>query len=713
MKKQYIKFIFAALIVLALGSMSIAQDVENIQFPKLNKLNIPDVQKITLKNGMRLYLLKDKSLPVINVSVRVNCGEYLSPAEKIGLASITGTVMRTGGTSKWTGDDLDEALESVGGSVETSIGLTSGNATVNILSEYTDLGLEILAEVLRRPVFEEDKIELAKVGIRSGISRRNDNPQSITFREWSKLIYGSESVYARHTEYATIDAIEKDDLIAFHKTYFQPQNIQMAVWGDFNKKDLLKKIRKYFGDWKKGDQPVPPLPKVDYKFEEGVYYVNKTDVNQTNIVIGHIGGLLTDDDYADRIVMNNIFGGSFASRLFSSIRSREGLAYAVSGSYTSHISYPGIFYAFASTKSETTVKTVKEIIKELKRMQTDAPSDDEMRMGKDGYLNSFVFNFDSKSEVVNRLMNYDFYGLPDDFLSNEKENVEKVTAEDVIAAANRNLRPDALKILVVGKGEDFEMPIDQAGLGTVTNIDITIPTAEEEIDLVITEETLNQGKELLDKAVAASGGLDNYKKVNAVSTKGTMTISTPGGDFEVQIANVEQYPGNSWTKINFMGREIFDVTTEGSGWETDQRTGQVVDKSEESLLKSEKSRNHDQIKIFREADSPSYQAVYSGSGTENGVEVDYLTIADTDGGTVCTFGINKASHVLVSKSFWGETSMGEGKVTVYFDEFKEVAGLTLPIVMTKNLNGQKVSMSSLSEFEINPTISEDIFNKPE
>ena len=386
MKKTNIFFLLVAAVIMLAAVASVhAQDVDNIKYPTMNKLEIPDVEKITLDNGIRVYLLEDKSLPVFRASVRMNAGSFLEPIDKVGLASICGTVMRTGGTTKWSGDEIDEKLEAIGGSVETFIGLESGGASVNVLSDFTDLGLEVLSEVLRNPKFEEDKIELAKVQIKSGISRRNDDPQAIAFREFRKVIYGADSPYARHTEYATINAVTRDDIVEFHDKWYKPQNMQIAIWGDFNKKEILKKLNTYFGDWKQEGEVVPSLPQVDYKFEQKVHYVKKNDVNQTNILIGHIGGYVTDEDYGDLIVMNNILGGGFGSRMFNSVRSKEGLAYAVFGSYTANIKYPGIFVGFASTKSETTVKAVKEIIKSMKTMQTDPPTTDEMKFGKDSY----------------------------------------------------------------------------------------------------------------------------------------------------------------------------------------------------------------------------------------------------------------------------------------------------------------------------------------
>lgn len=709
-KMKSISFVFGLLVITVLAFSAMAQDVDNIKYPKLNKFEIPEIERITLDNGIRLYLIEDKALPVFRISTRINCGSHLESADKVGLASICGTVMRTGGTSKWSGDEIDEKLEAIGGAVETSIGMASGNAAVDVLSDYTELGIEVLADILRNPQFEQDKIDLAKVQERSGISRRNDDAQGIAFREYVKVIYGAESPYARHSEYATINAIERADLVEYHGKWFKPQNIQMAIWGDYDKEELLALLNKYFGDWKKDETVVPPLPKVDYKFDNQVYYINKPDVNQTNVVIGHIGGLVTDADYGARIVMNNILGGGFGSRMFNNVRSKEGLAYATFGVYSANISHPGVFYNFASTKSETTVKAAREIIKQIKGMQTEPITEDEMRMGKDGYLNSFVFNFDTKSEVVNRLMNYDFYGLPDDHLFKVKDDVEKVDPDAVIKAAVDNLRPDALRMVVVGNVQDFELPLDQAGLGPVSEIDITIPSGEEKKELAVTPENLEKGMALLTKAVEVSGGLDNYKKIESLTKKGQYLLNTPQGEFPLAFESVDVLPDKSRSVVSMMGQTIYDIRNGNTGWKTGQAG--LVEMTEDDIVKANKNNERNTILIFKQVDAPEYQAVYDGAGEVEGQAVEFVALLDKKGESICRLGFG-ADGSLVSKSYWGETPMGEGDVTDIFGEMTDVSGIKVPFNTIKMLTGQQVAKIVISDFVINGEIAGDAFNKPE
>ncbi len=447
---------------------------QQLQYPKLRDLQVPEVERLTLPNGMQLFLLEDHELPLIYVSALIRTGSVYEPADKVGLAEITGTVMRTGGTTSKTGDEIDEQLEQIAASVETSIGQSSGRAYMSVLKEDVDTGLAVLADVLMNPAFRQDKIDLARIAERTSIARRNDNPSGIAGREYAKLIYGPDSVYARYPEYATIDSITRDDLVAFHRKYYYPNNVMLAVWGDFETRQMVAKITAAFQDWQRAEVELPPVPPVKYEFQSTVNAARKDDMNQSVIRLGHIGGLRSDPDYFALMVMNEILGGSFTSRLFKNVRSRQGLAYSVGGAYGSDYDHPGMFSLSCQTKLGSTVHAIEAIIEEVRKMTREEVTDEELALAKDGFLNSFVFNFESRGQIVTRLMTYAYYGYPADFLQKTKENVEKVSKADVLRVAKEHLHPDKVQILVVGRPEDLDKPLST--LGAVKTIDITIPT---------------------------------------------------------------------------------------------------------------------------------------------------------------------------------------------------------------------------------------------
>jgi predicted Zn-dependent peptidase len=460
-------------VVLAGCAQEAALSYKQLQYPKLGDIHIPAVRQHTLPNGMRLFLLEDHELPLISVSARIRTGSIYEPPDKVGLAAITGTVMRTGGTVSRTGDEIDEQLESIAASVETSIGLNSGSASVSVLSKDIDVGLEILADVLMNPAFREEKIMLAKIQHRSSIARRNDNVRTIATREFAKLIYGPQSPYARHTEYATIANITRDDLATFHEKSFGPNNMMLGVWGDFDSDEMITKIEEAFRGWEKVDFEFPQVPEVEYEFTQTVNVIRKDDVNQSNIYLGHIGGLRNNPDYFALILMNRILGSGFTSRLFKNVRSRKGLAYSVFGIYSANYDFPGIFYVGCQTKSQATVKAIRAMKEEVVKMTEALVTDEELALAKDSYLNSFVFNFDTRGEIVNRIMTYAYYGYPLDFLQRTKESIEKVTKQDILRVAQKHLRPQQTQILAVGRPQDFDEPLSV--FGDVRKIDITIP----------------------------------------------------------------------------------------------------------------------------------------------------------------------------------------------------------------------------------------------
>ena len=458
----------------SLTAVAVAQkQYKDLVYPQLRDLRVPQIKQVTLSSGMKLFLLEDHELPLIHLSGRIRVGSIYEPADKVGLASIAGDVMRTGGTSNRSGDEIDEELENIAASVETGIGQDSGFVSMSVLKEDLDTGLSVLADILMNPAFPEDKIELAKIEQRSAISRRNDSVRSITSREFKKLIHGSQSVYARHSEYETIESITRSDLVGFHGKFFHPNNTMLAVWGDFSTPRMIDEIEEAFRGWEPQELQFPEVSTVDYQFRETVNLIPKDDVNQTSIYMGHIGGLMSDPDYFPLILMNRVLGIGFTSRLFREVRSRQGLAYSVFGAFSADFHHPGLFYVGCQTKSETTVRAIRAMIEQVREMTQAEVTDEELKMARESYLNSFVFKFDSKGEIVNRLMTYAYHDYPLEFLQTTKEQIKKVTKADILRVARKYLKPDQLQILAVGRAQDFDQSLSV--LGVVREIDVSIP----------------------------------------------------------------------------------------------------------------------------------------------------------------------------------------------------------------------------------------------
>ncbi|WP_017652203.1 M16 family metallopeptidase [Fortiea contorta] len=452
-----------------------AKHYTQLQFAPLPEIKLPKYERFVLQNGLVVYLMEDHDLPLVSGTLLVRTGSRWEPGEQVGLASFTGAVMRTGGTKQYSPDQLNEILEQRAAAVETSISEAAGSASFEALSEDLETVFGLFANVLREPVFTQEKLDLAKTQAKGGIARRNDSPDAIASREFRKLIYGKDSPYARTTEYASIDRISRADLVKFYQEYFHPNNLILGIVGDFQPQKMRSLIQAKLGDWKRNPKITQSsLPQVSPANGGGVFFVNQPQLTQSSVLIGHLGGKFKDPDYAALDVLNGVLNG-FGGRLFNEVRSRQGLAYSVYGYWSPRFDYPGMFIAGGQTRSDATVQFVKSLQGEIKRIQAQPVTAQELAFAKESTLNSFVFNFQDPNQTLSRLMRYEYYGYPADFLFRYQKAVAATTAADVQRVAKQYLKPENLVTLVVGNQTTIQPPLTQLA-AQVTPIDVTIPT---------------------------------------------------------------------------------------------------------------------------------------------------------------------------------------------------------------------------------------------
>ncbi|WP_447978511.1 M16 family metallopeptidase [Candidatus Nitrospira bockiana] len=430
-----------------------AVDPRQMTFPPV-EFNPPEPERVVLDNGMVVYLLEDHELPLITMSATMRTGGWLEPDEKLGLAGLTGLAMRTGGTERLPAAELDQELERLAAVLTVSIGVESGVASLDLLQKDLDRGLTIFADVLRRPAFEPARVELAKLQARESIRRRHDQPQSIASREFAKLLYGPAHPFARESTVQTIGRITRDDLIAFHAATIHPNGIILGVTGDFDRAAMLAKLHEVFGDWAPG--PVQPtvVPPPQGTRDSAVRFIVK-GTSQTHLRAGHLSLKETDPDYPALVLLNDILGGgSFRSRLFQDIRTRQGLAYSISSVLRGGIYADGVWGVRTETKSASTQQVVATLVANLTRLHEQPVTEAELEEAKEAFVNSFIFSFTSPASIVNRRVELEYDGLPKDFLQQLRDKVMKLTAEDLLRVARKHLHPDRLKILAVGPPEN-------------------------------------------------------------------------------------------------------------------------------------------------------------------------------------------------------------------------------------------------------------------
>lgn len=430
----------------------------------------PEPDRVVFENGMVVYLLEDHELPLISMTATMRTGGWLDPAEKVGLASLTGSVMRTGGGGGLSAEQVDAELEQFAGGLGISIGRQSGSASLDVLSKDLKRGLQIFTGLIRTPAFEPARVELAKLQTIEGIRRRQDNPGAIVGREFGKLLYGEDHPSAWESSIGSITRITRDDLVAFHRKTIHPNGMIVGVTGDFDTSVMLALLRDVFGDWKQGEVPVLKIADVPQSQPPKpiVRFVNK-ETSQTHLRLGHLSIKQHDPDYVSLAIANDILGGSsFRSRLFNDVRTKRGLAYSVGSRLNTGVHDQGVWLMRAETKLPSTQEVIARFVANMERMRTELVTDNELAEAKEAYVNSFVFSFGSPSAIVGRLIELEYDGLPKDFLQQVRARVVALSKEEILAAAKKHFNPERLTIVAVGSGE--ALPKLLSGFGEVKEI---------------------------------------------------------------------------------------------------------------------------------------------------------------------------------------------------------------------------------------------------
>ncbi len=704
--------------LLAPAAHAQVKDYRQLKFSPLRPFSIPQSQRMVLDNGMVVILMEDHELPLIEVTARIRTGSRLVPGDKTGLSTVFGQVLRTGGTGQMTGDQIDDFLEARAAQIESRVADESASANLSCLvQDFPDV-LRVFADILRNPVFDDGKIKLAKNQVTAGIARRNDDPQGIMFREFDKLVYGPESPYARVPEYATLERVTRDDLITFHKNYFTPNRIILGVVGDFSAPEMGDKIKAALGDWPKGPDRKDPEATYQTAAKPGIYSVAKEDMTQSDIIMGHMGIRKDNPDFFAVEVLNVAFGGSFAARLLSNVRTRKGLAYSVSGLVDSNYDYPGTFNAWMTTKTETTAAGIDALLEEIDGVVARPPTAEEVQRSKDSILNSFVFNYDSPEKILRQQITYEYFGFPADYLATYRNNIEKVTPADVARVAKQYIHKDQLAILVVGPSKGQDRPLDS--FGKVAKLDITIPegvspgaagaagpvTASTP---AATAESVAKGTALFAKVLDGLGGPVAVGGVKALRSVLNSTRKTPQGEMTLKVVSTFSMPDRIRQELTTPMGSITVIIAGGEGYMVLPSGPQPMPESQRS--EATRSIKRQLITLAQHFKDPDFKVQHLGTDTVDGTVVEKLLV--NLGGEESRLYVDPATGRILRQVYQGQSQQGPGEFAISFSDFRQVAGITLPFRSQTSFNGETQETRIFEEITVNPAVDAKMFAKPE
>lgn len=473
-------------VVLAVSGAEIPDRPEKLSFPPLTyEPPDPAQYRVPLKSGPVAYVVPDRTLPLVTVTLLVRCGNYLDPKGEEGLADFTGYLLARGGTARRTAEELDERMAFLAAQLSSGVGDDSGTVSLNLLSKDLPEGLAVLREVLTTPRFQAEKLDLYRQQSLQAMKQRNDDSASIQAREVETLAYGTNFWACRQTTAASLGSLTPDKLRAFHRRWFHPRNFVVAVSGDFEREAMVARLEELLGNWPFEGEAAPPIPGDIRMAAPGVYLVDK-DVNQGRVTVLLPGVGRDDPDFPAVQVMNDILGGGgFTSRLMNRVRSDEGLAYGAYSAFPGGVHFPRAFQAGLETKSRTVAYAASIVLEEMKRIVANPVKEEELVTTRRQFVDSFPGNFNTKTKVATQFANDEFTGRfarEPDFWRKWRGRIEAVTADEIRRVAGKYLHPDRVAIFVVGqkaeilKGHpDHPVTLESLAGGRLTELPLRDP----------------------------------------------------------------------------------------------------------------------------------------------------------------------------------------------------------------------------------------------
>lgn len=422
------------------------------------------IDHMTLANGLRVVFVEKHQVPLVQMNLIVRAGSLNDPEGKLGLASMTSTLMMDGAGGR-DALQLADAIDYLGARIGVAAGQHTFGVTLHTPVSKLDSALTLFADVILRPAFNKSDLERRKKERLTTLLQWRDEPRALATVAFNSTLYTSKHPYGENTigTEESIRSFTDSDLRSFHAGWFRPNNATLIVVGDISGNGLRMRLANLFSQWEKGPIPQTTTPPIGQVKERQVYLVDKPGAAQSEIRIGCVGVPRTTQDYFPLVVMNTILGGSFSSRLNQNLRELHGYTYGA-GSMFDFRPLAGPFRAYAAVQTAKTDSALIEFMAELTAIR-EPVSDVELERAKNYVALSYPADFQSIASVAVQLEDLVIYGLPDDYIDNYTKRILAVTKDDVVRVAKTYLDPKKMAIIVVGDKKEIQAGIEALHLG--------------------------------------------------------------------------------------------------------------------------------------------------------------------------------------------------------------------------------------------------------
>jgi zinc protease len=455
--------VLAAALVLVLGASALAAG------PK--KVTLPPYKEFTLENGLTVYVMETREVPLVTVRLLMPAGSAHDIAGKEGIANLTARMLLKGAAGK-TAEEIAESIEGIGGRLEAEASRDYTIIEGDFIARDLEKAIGVLGDVVLSPDFPGEEHEREKSIVSAEIRRTKESPYSFASRQFNWIL-GGDHPYAHPVEGSekSITALTRDDVVDFHRIYYRPAGAILAIVGDVDAKKALNMLKKRFGGWK-GATAGSRVAKLAEKRYPGrkVVVINKSDATQSQIRIGNVAVGRDSPYYFQLSVASNILGGGFTSRLMREIRVVRGLSYGAR-SIVRQMKEGGIFFIVTYTKNETLREALDVALAELEKLRTVAVDDEELEASERYISGLFPFELETNDQLARWLTELSFYGLGKEFVENYRSKIDEVTSGEVQEVAQKYFHADDCMILLL---TNYEAVKDQLeGLGNIEVVEMS------------------------------------------------------------------------------------------------------------------------------------------------------------------------------------------------------------------------------------------------
>ena len=675
------------------------------------KVELPPIESFTLANGLQVFTVRDARLPTINVQLAIKAGRAAEPRARLGVAEATADML-VKGTRSHDAVGLARAIDFVGGTIGAEATFEATLVSCGALARNRSVCLDLLAEMVTQSTFPEVELQKIKEQMIGTVRQRLDDAGALASEHVQNLLWGNEHVRGWINSEPSVNALRRDDVTAWAKTWYVPNNAMLVVAGDIDPKSIKSELEHAFGAWKRA--PIPPTPQFKEPGLSGIRIrlVDKPGQTQTHVRIAQFGIKHDDPRFFDTLVWNYVLGGgAFSSRLMKVVRVEGNKAYGASSSFDRNLD-KGSFVAQTFTRNAEALAATKLMIAQLEKMQKDGPSEEEVAAAIANIAGGYAMRFQSAGDVGSALLGAELHGFGVEYLQNYSLAVAKVNADSAKRAASEILDPRDYVVVMVGDAKDLEPQLRREGW-RYEKVEFTDPISPEpkQAEVPVDPKAIEAAKKVVADAIAAKGGKAKIAAVKAIHETGSGTTTIQGQTLPVEIERTLLLPDRMRIDATIANQLKVEVAIDGtSGWEIapnpKTRKPDLFNLAGNDMTAAQFEAWREVELILLKASDPAAKLTPLPDDAIDGKPQTVLKLASPFSLEVVMF-IDKKTKLITRMTY---TSQGQSEVDD-FSDYKDVTGVKVAFKRTSTTQGRLTTLS-LDKVDLAAKIDPAVFKKP-